>query len=283
MDALKFRLQVYSAAFLSIMILGTLGFAHIEGLSLADAFYFTLVTVTTVGYGDIHPGTATGKVLAVILIVGGVGTFLGVMANATEMLLYRREERVRIQKLHMVSGLFFGELGNRLLKSFAASDPDLIHLQAELPVSERWSDPEFARAGKRLGAHEYRVEIQPDQLAQLNALLEAKSTFLLRLLENPILLEHGPFTELLRAIFHLREELLNREDLEGLPETDYAHLAGDIKRAYILLVRQWLDYMRYLMGHYPYLFSLAMRTNPFNPKASAVVKAAVSAQPSAVG
>ena len=272
MDSLKFRLRVYTVAFFSIMTLGTLGFAYTEGLSLADAFYFSLVTVTTVGYGDIHPGTATGKALAIILIVGGVGTFLGVVANATEMLLHRREERVRIQKLHMVTGLFFGELGNGLLKCFAASDPNLKNLQTELPVSDRWSDPDFARAGRRLQGYEYRVEIQRDQLAQLNALLERNSTFLLRLLENPVLLEHGPFTELLRAIFHLREELLNREDLERLPETDCAHLAGDIKRAYTLLVRQWLDYMKYLKVHHPYLFSLAMRTNPFNPNASAVVK-----------
>jgi hypothetical protein len=65
--------------------------------------------------------------------------------------------------------------------------------------------------------------------------------FLVRLLENPILLEHESFTELLRAVFHLTEELAAREDLGNLPDSDYKHLAGDIKRAYVLLVHQWLD------------------------------------------
>jgi len=39
-----------------------------------------------------------------------------------------------------------------------------------------------------------------------------------------------------------------------------------------LLVQEWLDYMEYLKVNYPYLFSLAMRTNPFDRKASPVVE-----------
>ena len=49
-------------------------------------------------------------------------------------------------------------------------------------------------------------------------------------------------------------------------------LAADISRAYTLLVHQWLDHMKYLYHHYPYLFSLAMRTNPFDKEASPIVK-----------
>jgi len=91
-------------------------------------------------------------------------------------------------------------------------------------------------------------------------------------LENPNLLEHESFTELLRAVFHLAEELANRNDVWQLPMSDKEHLAGDIKRAYVLLVAEWLDYMKYLKDNYPYLFALAMRTNPFDQEASAVVK-----------
>jgi hypothetical protein len=93
-----------------------------------------------------------------------------------------------------------------------------------------------------------------------------------RLLENPTLLEHESFTDLLRAVFHLAEELAYREDLSQSPGTDRAHLEGDINRAYHLLVHQWLDYMEYLKMNYPYLFSLAMRTNPFDRQASPIVK-----------
>jgi hypothetical protein len=92
------------------------------------------------------------------------------------------------------------------------------------------------------------------------------------LLENPTLLEHEAFTELLQAVFHLTEELSYREDVLNLPDTDKEHLSGDIKRAYSMLVRQWLHYMKYLKYNYPYLFSLALRTNPFDRESSPIVK-----------
>ena len=94
-----------------------------------------------------------------------------------------------------------------------------------------------------------------------------KRSFLLVLLENPSLLEHETFTELLRAVFHLTEELEQRNDLKYLPRADYEHLELDIERAYKLLINEWLQYMEYLMIEYPYLFSLAIRTNPFDPNA----------------
>jgi hypothetical protein len=56
-----------------------------------------------------------------------------------------------------------------------------------------------------------------------------------------------------------------------LPESDRGHLAIDIERIYGLIVHQWLDYMNYLKSNYPYLFSLAMRANPFDQCASPVV------------
>jgi hypothetical protein len=53
---------------------------------------------------------------------------------------------------------------------------------------------------------------------------------------------------------------------------DLAHLKGDIQRVYSLLVRQWVHSMRYLKSQYPYLFSLALRTNPFDREASPIVR-----------
>jgi hypothetical protein len=65
---------------------------------------------------------------------------------------------------------------------------------------------------------------------------------------------------------------MHREDLAHLPSSDVAHLAGDVRRVYALLVRHWLDYMKYLKENYPYLFSLAMRTNPFDDTATPTVR-----------
>jgi len=69
---------------------------------------------------------------------------------------------------------------------------------------------------------------------------------------------------LLWAVFHLMEELFYRKDVLRLSDRDYDHISGDMKRAYILLIYEWLSYMKHLKDNYPYLFSLAMRTNPFD-------------------
>jgi hypothetical protein len=105
----------------------------------------------------------------------------------------------------------------------------------------------------------------------LRSFLMAKKNFLLHLLGNPNLLEHETFTNLLWAVFHLAEELANRKNVSSLPESDYEHLIGDIKRVNVLLMSEWLDYMKHLQGDYPFLFSLAVRTNPFNPDAKTEV------------
>jgi len=124
----------------------------------------------------------------------------------------------------------------------------------------------------RLKHYDYGVKIQKVNLMHLRDFFLAKKEFLLRLLENPNLLEHESFTELLLAVFHLVEELVVREDIVSIPDSDQHHIAGDIRRAYTLLVYQWLEYMGHLKSQYPYLFSLAMRMNPFDENASPIVK-----------
>jgi len=187
-------------------------------------------------------------------------------------LLSVREKRARLEKLNMVIGVFFSEIGAGLVTYFSDFDPKLEKIKQELIVRPNWSEKEFSVVSKRLKSYDYGVEIQKVELEYLRDFLIGKRDFLLRLLENPNLLEHESFTELLRAVFHLTEELQGREDISQLPDSDYEHLAGDIKRAYVLLVQHWLDYMKHLKDNYPYLFSLAMRTNPFDQSASPIVK-----------
>jgi hypothetical protein len=123
-----------------------------------------------------------------------------------------------------------------------------------------------------LRRNEYHIDVRKNDLAGLKLFLSGKRDFLLRLLENQNLLEHETFTELLWAVFHLTEELEARSDLAHLSAADREHIAIDIRRAYIILISEWLSYMRHLKKEYPYLFSLAVRTNPFDEHASASFK-----------
>ncbi len=272
MDALRFRLKIFIFIFLLILAAGIIGFMYIEGLGFIDALYFTIVTIATVGYGDIHPVTYSGKVLTLILIICGVGTFLGVVANATDILLSKREENIRLQKINMALSLFFSEAGTQLLKMMTAFDPAVESLSKKLIVTNQWDQAMYKSAHKHINDYTYKIDTHKGDLSELSGFLKEKEIFLLTLLTNPILIEHEAFTDLLRAIFHLREEFEHRNELHNLPDNDYHHLSGDINRVYGLLVQEWFAYIRYLKEKYPYLFSLAVRVNPFNPDASVVFK-----------
>ena len=173
--------------------------------------------------------------------------------------------------MNMIIGVFFSDLGNSLMRAFSESDPDLETIETELVVTGDWTEGDFSRVHDKLKGYTCNIDPNRVDLSYLSGLLSGKRELLIRLMENPTLHEHESFTDLLRAVFHLAEEFDYRDDLNALPQTDRAHLAGDAKRAYHLLVEQWLGYMRFLKDEYPYLFALAMRTNPFDREASAIV------------
>jgi hypothetical protein len=172
----------------------------------------------------------------------------------------------------MVIGAFFSEVGTQLLKYFSVLDPRIEEIRKELIEIKDYFEIDFTSLNKRLKDYDYKIKSNVKVLEDLQIFLSGKKDFLLGLLENPNLLEHESFTDLLWSVFHLTEELIYRANIKHLPETDYEHLASDIKRAYTLLVFEWLSYLKHLKDDYPYLLSLMVRTNPFDPDASPIVK-----------
>lgn len=185
-------------------------------------------------------------------------------------MLSERAKQERLEKLNMVIGVFFSEVGTKLLTYLSDYDPRLDEIKRDLLVKD-WSAEEFKALMAKLRGYEYNLEAGKIDMDQLSCFLLGKRDFMLRLSENPNLLEHETFTDLLRAVFHLTEEFSNRKDVSKLPPLDREHLAGDVKRVYRLIVIEWVNYMNHLRLNYPYMFSLAMRTNPFDQKASAMI------------
>jgi hypothetical protein len=189
-----------------------------------------------------------------------------------DQVLRIREKIAMLNKLNMVIGTFFSEGGTRLLKSFSGFDHHFDRIRHNFIVTKNWTDLDFSRVAKDAESYDYRLDYTRRDLNELKAFLAAKRDFLLRLLENQNLLEHETFTDLLWAVFHLTEELEARENLVQLSVPDGEHIAGDMRRVYVILISEWLAYMKHLRNEYPYLFSLAVRTNPFDPDASVAVK-----------
>jgi hypothetical protein len=270
---IKSRLFIFGTLFFLAVAGGTFGFHWAEGLSFFDAFYFSIITMSTVGYGDIHPWTVTGKLMAIALVFAGVGTFVGVLESMAESVFSVKEEKSKREKRNMIRGLFFSDLGLALLARLVPGDLDAAGLHGKLNVDGSWDKKRFKRAKRLLAAHAFALDPARVDLDAVRDLLREKSDLMLRLLENPSIGEHEAFSDTLRAIYHLRDELMNRpQDLASLPQSDLKHLAGDLTRVYSYVSREWLVYAGYLLGAYPYLFYLAARTNPFNPKASVIVE-----------
>jgi len=269
---IRFRLRIYIAVLAVVIICGTILLMITEGLHPFDAFYFVIVTIATVGFGDISPQTVPGKVITLAIILTGVGCFVAVAANAVEYFIAERETRERLRKMNMLVGVFFSEIGTALLRKFSAVDPAIDTIKTVLIVSSNWSEGDFLRAESALTGHHVRLDSRSLDLPALNLFLSENKPLMVAMLENPHLIEHDTFTELMQALFHVTEELRVRDRLTGLPNADYDHLSGDINRVYGLLIREWLVYMKHLKTHYPYLFSFAMRTNPFDVNASVIVQ-----------
>jgi hypothetical protein len=184
-----------------------------------------------------------------------------------DSMLSARERQERMEKLNMVIGIFFSRVGTPLLARFAKADPDCGSLKADTS----WTAEKFRTLAAGLGGWHCRVDPARADLDSLRQFLMQNEDFLLRLVENPMVFEHETFTDLILALTHLNEELKARGDFSLLPPSDLAHLTGDTERVYSRLVPEWLKYMEYLQRSYPYLFSLALRKNPFDEKASVVV------------
>jgi hypothetical protein len=187
-----------------------------------------------------------------------------------ERVLANREKRDKLEKLNMVVGAFFTEVGDHLLNDLLQYFDNRSEITARLNVTSEWTKRDFRRAAK----YAYHLKVELDyhklDLEKLRSFLAQKRAFLLTLLENPNLLEHDRFTDLLWAVTHLDEELEARPSLVDLPDNDLEHLAGDIQRMYDHLASEWLDYVEHLKTKYPFLFSLVLRTHPFQEHPSPV-------------
>ena len=130
---------------LAVLAGGTAGYMLVEGWNVWDAFYMTVTTVATVGYGEIHPLSPRGRLFTVALIFGGVGTALYTVTLLATMIveggLHRRLEQRRAARMLEHIKDHFIVCGYGRIGSIIAAE---LHQQGvPLAVIER--DPERVR------------------------------------------------------------------------------------------------------------------------------------------
>lgn len=178
-------------------------------------------------------------------------------------ILESREKQEKLEQLNIVIGAFFSETGTEAIETLNPCMSGLSDISGILDMKSDWNDRDFENAAEKIKQYTHKANIDVTALKELKSVLPPAKPYLLQMFSNPNLLEHDAFTDMLWALYHLIDELENREDPDILPESDLSHIAADTARSYRLVVYEWVLYMKYLKKRYPYLWSLAVRKNPF--------------------
>jgi hypothetical protein len=88
----EYNIKLALAFFFAVTIIfaGIFIFRRVEHWSYVDAFYFSVITLTTIGYGDVVPKTEIGKILAALFALIGVGIFLFCVSIIAENYFFKR-------------------------------------------------------------------------------------------------------------------------------------------------------------------------------------------------
>ena len=87
----------YILYFTALVVIGSTGFYIIEGenWSIIDSIYMTIITISTVGFGEVHVLSQYGKIWAIIVIIFGVGGFASIIYELGNELIQLKNNRSR--------------------------------------------------------------------------------------------------------------------------------------------------------------------------------------------
>ncbi|RLB07348.1 MAG: potassium channel protein [Deltaproteobacteria bacterium] len=126
---------------LSLLIGGTLGYKFIEGWSLLDSLYMTVITITTVGYGEVYHLSRQGRIFTVFLILFSFGMMAYIVGNISQTIiagqlrkiLGRRKLEKRVKKLknHFIL-CGYGRIGSFIAKEFGRENVPFVVIEKDL-------------------------------------------------------------------------------------------------------------------------------------------------------
>jgi voltage-gated potassium channel len=133
------RLRLAVALFVSVVAIGIGGFMLIEGWSFNDAIYMTFITMTTVGFKEVHPMSVVGQYFTIALLLAGTGTAFYLLISITEFLieghlsgiLTERKVERDIKKLedhYILCG--FGKVGENVAEEFMVSNVPFVVIES---------------------------------------------------------------------------------------------------------------------------------------------------------
>ena len=130
---------------LAILVLGTVGYTLLEGWSWLESFYMTVITVATIGYGEIKPLSTAGRVFTIVIIVFGVGNMAYLVGQFSQSMVEGSLQRVfgrhiveQIEKLknhYILCG--YGRIGRIIAMEITARKMPVVALENDPLVLEQ--------------------------------------------------------------------------------------------------------------------------------------------------
>ncbi len=134
----------------AILGIGISGFMLLEGFSLLEAFYMTVITLSTVGFGEVHPLSAGGKLFTALLIISSFGIFAYGISQITRALLsgelgrhlkmYRLEKNIDQLNGHVII-CGFGRNGRRAAKKLEAYNKSFVVIESDPETIDKYVLP----------------------------------------------------------------------------------------------------------------------------------------------
>jgi len=136
----NYRIVIALISCLVVLAIGTTGYVLIEKYTLLDGLYMSVITIMTVGFGEVKPLSEVGRAFTIILIILGFGTLAFAGRAVVESLLERvwsgkartkkMKTKISILKFHsLVCG--FGRVGAAAIDHFKATDSDFVVIEAD--------------------------------------------------------------------------------------------------------------------------------------------------------
>lgn len=171
-----------------------------------------------------------------------------------EKLIDYRAKKDRIEKINMLVGIFFTEVGGKLMHLIIDSDKDAKNYITNFE--------DLNKIKKCLYEYNYKVDMKYIDLCAIKNILVEHNNLFVTLISNESILQHQIFTDLLMSVIHLRDEIIfiEKDKDSGF---NINHLENDVIRVYKNISIQWISYLEYLSKSYPFLYNNAIRVNPF--------------------
>ncbi|PJF41103.1 MAG: potassium channel protein [Chloroflexi bacterium] len=138
----RFELSIVALGLL--ILLGTGGYIVLEEMRLSDAFYMTIITVTTVGFAEVQPLSTVGRLFTSMLILLGVGVATTAVSNAISIVLgplmwLSIRERKMEAKIRMMEGHFvvcgYGRMGEQIVRDLQARNQPYVIVEADTEIT----------------------------------------------------------------------------------------------------------------------------------------------------